>query len=179
MLPLNCSLFIVVPGWAEYVKPFAEESKFWFAIWCSAGKPDSGSLYDVMLFSKRQFKYAVRRLKRANDRMQNDKFIQSILSNSSINIFKVMKKARGNSNNISSRIDDQVGADNIASKFANIYQKLYNQHCPGDDLAQLEHDITQGLGDKGLIDVNRISTDIVKKALNQMKTGKNDAMLTV
>ena len=50
----------VVPGWFEYVKPYAEECKFWFAIWSSAGKPDSGSLHDVMVLTKRQYKYAIR-----------------------------------------------------------------------------------------------------------------------
>ena len=168
----------VVPGWAEYVKPYAQESKFWSAIWCSAGKPDYGALYDAMMFSRRQFKYAVRRLKRANDKMKNDKFIQSILRGGS-NIFTEIKKARGKNNNISSRIDDQVGAENIARKFANIYQKLYNQHTPGGELVQLEQEITENLGAKDLIDADRISVDVVQKALKQMKAGKNDAIFDI
>ena len=167
-----------VPGWTEYVQPYAQENKFWFSVWCSAGKPDSGALFDVMMFSKRQFKYAVRRLKKANDKMQNDRFIQSILRGGS-NIFKEIKKTRGNNNSISSRIDDEVGAENIARKFANIYQRLYNQHTLGDDLAQLEHDVTKNLSDKDLIDVDRISVDIVQKALKQMKAGKNDAIYDI
>ena len=32
---------------------------------------------------------------------------------------------------------------------------------------------------KDLIDADRISTDIVQKALKQMKTAKNDAMLDI
>ena len=168
----------IVPGWSEYVRPYAQESKFWYALWCSAGKPDSGHLHDVMVLTKRQYKYAVRRLKRANDKMQNDKFVQSILTGD-INIFKEIKKVRGNNSNVSSRIDDQVGASNIANKFANIYQNLYNRHNLGDDFAQLENEISEGLGDKDLIDADRITVDIIQKALKQMKTGKNDAVVDI
>ena len=49
-----------------------------------------------MMFSKRQFKYAVGRPKKVNDKMQNDRLIQSILRFGS-NIFKGIKKTRGNS----------------------------------------------------------------------------------
>ena len=94
--------------------------------------------------------------------MQNDKFVQSILTGD-INIFKEIKKVRGKNSNISSRIDDQVGASNIANKFASIYQNLYNKHNPGDDFTQLENEISEGLGDKDLIDADRISVDIIEK----------------
>ena len=36
------------PGWNEYVKPFSDESRFWFDVWSSAGKPRSGELYAIM-----------------------------------------------------------------------------------------------------------------------------------
>ena len=49
----------VVPGWTQYVKPFSEDSKFWCATWQSAGQPQAGALYQAMLYSKRQYKYAV------------------------------------------------------------------------------------------------------------------------
>ena len=38
----NSSNFTVTPGWSEYVKPFCEESKFWFSVWQSAGHPARG-----------------------------------------------------------------------------------------------------------------------------------------
>ena len=62
----------VTPGWSEHVRPYSEESKFWFATWKSAGSPSEGELYNLMLYTKRQYRYAIRRLKGANDRIQND-----------------------------------------------------------------------------------------------------------
>ena len=58
----------VVPGWSEYVKPYSEESKFWAATWRSASKPRAGALFQAMQHSKQQYKYAIRRLKRANNK---------------------------------------------------------------------------------------------------------------
>ena len=81
-----------VPGWNEYVKPFSDESKFWCATWCSAGQPRAGSLYDIMIYSKRQYKHAIRRLKRANNDIQNDKFVNCLLSNGpNSNIFQAIR----------------------------------------------------------------------------------------
>ena len=165
----------VVPGWSEYVKPYAEDSRFWCAVWHSAGKPRGGAVYEAMLLSKRQYKYAVRRLKKANDKIQNDKFVQSILAGG-INIFREIKKVRGNCSSFSSRIDEQVGPTDISNKFATIYEELYNQHDHGDDFQQLNHEITEDLSDSNLIDADKITVELVEKALKQMKTGKNDAI---
>ena len=99
---------------------------FWFSMWLSVGKPDCGEVYWNMRHSKNQYKYAVRRLRRAKSQIQNDKFVSSIIEGK-VNIFKEIKKYRGNSSTISSRIDEEVGAENIANHFATIYRDLYNK----------------------------------------------------
>ena len=78
---------------------------------------------------------------------------------------------------ISSRIDDEVGASNIATKFARIYRSLYNQHDLGVGFVQLEREISEGLCERDVIDADRITVDIIKKALKQMKNKKKDALL--
>ena len=110
-----------VPGWNEHVKPFKSESKFWHSVWVSAGCPNQGDLYNVMKSSKQQYKYAVRRLKRASDKLQGDKFVQELLKGG-CNIFTEIKKFRGISKTCSSTIDGEVGASNISNHFADIYQ---------------------------------------------------------
>ena len=62
----------VTPGWSQYVGPFKKDSKFWYSIWLSAGRPISGVLFDIMRKTKLQYKYAVRRLKRVNNRMEQN-----------------------------------------------------------------------------------------------------------
>ena len=93
-----------------------------------------------------------------------------------VNIFSEIKKFRGNIKNFSSRIDDQIGSKNIANKFAEIYSQLYNQHEPHDDLALLEMEIRESVGPHSISDVDKITVDIVKRALKQMKKGKNDSL---
>ena len=102
-----------ISGWNEYVKPYAMESDFWYQVWVSAGKPINGDLFYNMKHSKRQFKFAVRRLKRCSDTIQSDKFISSLLDGG-VNLFDEIRKFRGSRQTYSSRI---VGSRNIANHF--------------------------------------------------------------
>ena len=107
------------------MKPFAEESKFWHSVWLSMGKPINCYQFEMMKKTKHAYKYAIRRLKKCNDRMKDDQFIQSALERNSC-IFDELKKQRGSAKKISSRIDNAVGAKNIANHFSSIFRKLYN-----------------------------------------------------
>ena len=68
-----------IAGWNQYVKPYADECDFWHKVWTSAGKPIGDYLYHKMKQSKRQFKFAVWRLKHCRDSIQSNKFITSLL----------------------------------------------------------------------------------------------------
>ena len=165
----------IIPGWSEYVKPYSEDSNFWYAIWLSAGKPNQGHLYDAMMKSKCQYKYAVRRLKRANQSIQNDKFVQGVLGGG-VDIFSEIKKFRGVTRNCSSRIDDQVGSKNIANRFADIYSELYSRHEHGADFEEMVADIDAKVENDSIADLDKLNISVVKKALKLMKSGKNDAI---
>ena len=78
-------------GWSEYVAPYANESKFWYSVWSAAGRPLYGDIFVNMRYSKRQFRYAVRRLKRCQNRLQNDKFLVGLLSGNG-NLFKEIRE---------------------------------------------------------------------------------------
>ena len=47
------------------MKPYKDESLFWNGVWRAAGCPEVGELYEINRQAKMQYKYAVRRLKRA------------------------------------------------------------------------------------------------------------------
>ena len=101
-------------GWSEFVTPFAEENKFWHAVWESAGKPREGQLFEIMKKNKCRYKYAIRRIKKANQSIQNDKFIQGLLQGGA-SIFDEIKRFRGQINGCSSMIDNEVGSQNIVT----------------------------------------------------------------
>ena len=111
-----------VAGWSEHVKPYADESKFWDSVWQSMGSPTHGDVFNNMRSSKNQYKKAVRRLKRVNDKIIGNKFLASVIEGD-CNIFQEIRKLRGSSTTYSSRIDNEVGSSNIANHFANIYSE--------------------------------------------------------
>ena len=100
----------------------------------------SGSIYENMRVSRRQFKYAVRRLKRCNDQIQNEKFISGIIK-SGRNIFDEVRKFRGSNLTVSSRIDEEVGASNIAEHFATRYKALYKNVENGQKLDEIHQNL--------------------------------------
>ena len=83
-----------IPGWNDQIKPYADDCKFWNQVWLAAGKPVEGELYTNMRVSRRQFKFAVRRLKRCQEKVQNEKFLQCVMANDG-DVFQEMKKLRG------------------------------------------------------------------------------------
>ena len=132
-----------------------------------------------MKSSKGQYKYAVRRLQRVNDKIQNDKFVQSILKGG-VNIFDEIKKYRGSSKQCSSRVDEEIGASNIADHFASIYSKLYNQdEQHGQLFEEMCQEVNAGVSEDSLDIVDRIDEELVTKALKMMKSSKNDALFDI
>ena len=162
------------PGWAEYVKPYCEESKFWSSVWSSSGKPNTGPLFELMKHSRNQYKYAARRLKRVNDKIQNDKFVKHILKGG-CNIFREIRKYRGSSRQCSSRIDDEVGASDIAGHFAQIYGNLYNRSEHDDAFEEMCDKVSADLDESSNDSIERINEELVWKALKMMKSSKRDA----
>ena len=90
----------------------------------SSGKLLNGQVFQLMKSSKHQFRYAIRRLQKAQNNLQRDKFMTKILKGGS-GIFDEIKKFRGHSKKCSSTIDGEVGSTNIANLFANIYIKTF------------------------------------------------------
>ena len=169
----------VVAGWTEHVKPYAEDSKFWGSIWASMGKPNSGDCFEMMKNSKRQYKYAVRRLKKVNDKIRNDKFVASLLGGGTTNIFKEIRKIRGTGTTCSSRIDEEVGRSAIANHFASIYNELYNRVDSGSELDNVRDSIEIKITGDSVTQLDRVNEDAVRDALKVMKANKQDGVFNI
>ena len=162
-----------VPGWKEFVQPFYEESKFWHSLWVSAGKPAQGQLLLLMRQSKHQYKYALRRVQRASNKIQDDKFANELLKGG-VNIFQEIKKFRGKITTCSSTIE--VGATNIANHFATIYSKLYNQGDVWDEINDLKEQLDKEITIREQYEVQRVTEAVVIQGLKLMKSGKSDSI---
>ena len=178
-LPKTCSGKNIkgnsIPGWTEFVKPYADESKFWHSLWLSQGKPLGGYVYECMKRSKHGYKYAIRRLKKCNDKIQNEKFISGLIGQGK-NIFEEIRKIRGSRNTFSSRIDQVVGSDEIAQHFAGTYSKLYNRVKNGHELLSLAKTIDDNVNETSLSDLDRVNEELIRKALHKLKPNKRDSL---
>ena len=162
------------PGWNDLVKPYKDEALHWRSLWLCAGRPNSSPLYYNMKSSKAQYKYAVRRLKKSAEQIQNSKFLESLLDGKSGNIYKEIKKFRGEQKTVSSRIDDEVGSENIANHFAFKYSDLYSKCNLGKKFDSLKKNIENSLCEQDQAEVFMIDENIVKEAIKKMKGGKAD-----
>ena len=165
-------------GWNEYVKPFSDESRFWFNVWASAGKPHQGELFAIMKTKKLQYKYAVRRLKRCSDIIKNEKLLESLV-NKDRNIFDEIKKLRKKKMGLSSRIDDKVSPDDIATHFSDIYMKLFNNVVNDESFEHVEKLIHDKTDHSSISAIKAIDKVTIRDAIEAMKSDKRDAVFNV
>ena len=49
-----------LPGWKENIAPLKRDSRFWHAVWISAGRPTTGALHLVMCHARAKYHRAVK-----------------------------------------------------------------------------------------------------------------------
>ena len=102
----------------------------------------------------------------------NNKIIQNCLENDN-DLFSEIKKHRGKT------IDEEVTIDgkseeDIPATFATIYENLFNREKDDDKINQLLNDIENNLGENDLKEVGKINPNVVKEAVEKLKTNKSD-----
>ena len=91
-------------------------------------------------------------------------------------IFDEISKLRAKVKCSSSRIDDEVGSENIASHFAEIYSVLYNRVENGTKLDEVSDRINAGIDEMSRGQLDRVDDNLIKTALKRMKSNKRDAI---
>ena len=66
------------------------------------------------------------------------------------------------------------GKRNVSESFANVYQNLYNSAGDKEEISKLLVQVNEHIGDLSISDVNMVSSEIVRKAANEVKPDKND-----
>ena len=112
-------------GWKDYVEPFQRNAQFWYSIWLSAGKPINTELHRIMKRAKNIFHYQVRRCRRVEDYLKNNKIDENCLENDT-DLFEEIKKQRKVGSDDDVTIDGAAGKD-IPNEFAKVYKELYHR----------------------------------------------------
>ena len=69
----------VMPGWNDHVKVIRQSAYFWNNVWTECGCPRSGVIFELRNKTKRECKYAIRRAKRRQMHIANEKTWQCSL----------------------------------------------------------------------------------------------------
>ena len=112
------------PGWNEFVRPAREKLLLWHNIWTNAGRPKTGTLADIMRWTRAAYHYAIRRIKREEDDIVKERFAATITSDQNRDFWTEVQKIANKTAGTSATVDGISEPDRIAELFANKYQSL-------------------------------------------------------
>lgn len=161
-----------IPGWKEYVEPYQDQAHFWHSIWVSAGKPINTELHNLMKKTRNEYHFKIRKCKRLEKLIINRKLIENCFEND-LDIFAEIKKARKTPPEIVNFIDGSTG-DEIPNTFGTVYSELFNRIDDDHNLKSIKEEINRNLSETELKEIEKIDKDIIKEALNKIKTNKSD-----
>ena len=159
-------------GWKTYVEPYQEKARFWYSIWLSAGKPLNTVLHNIMKKNRNQFHYQIRKCKRVENFLINQKLIENCLDDNN-DLFKEIKRQRGPDTSENVTIDGASG-DNIPNKFAEVYEELYNRENDEESVSAMLDSINIKLGEDSFEEIDKINSNLIKEAVKNIQASKSD-----
>ena len=132
-------------------------------------------LHNLMKKTRNQFHYQIRKCKRVEDSIKNQKLLANGLE-SDMDLFKEIKRHRGKETEELVTIDGATGKD-IPNKFAEVYEELYNREEDKENLEELLQNINARIGNESHIQINKVNPSLIKEALDKIKSNKSDPLL--
>lgn len=166
---------LVKPGWLEQVKPIRDDMLFWHSVWMSAGKPQNTELHKIYQHLRHQYHYAIRKLKNQENEIRKQKLLNQCVEGKVNDILAELKHQRNHKPDAVNKIDGTEGATKISEHFKSLYEEIYNHHGENGELNQTIH---EKIKNSDLIWVEKITPDLVEKAISKLSSDKNDELLT-
>ena len=164
-----------IPGWNEAARLYKSKANFWHKVWCDAGSPSSGVLFQIKKASKCRFKYEVRRLKRQQLHQRRRRMASALASSNSRNFWKEVQsvnKAHRRKTPAAPVVDGIHGDADIAKHFANKLQSLLTSASVSTSDSILDH-CSCDLPDQDF-QIPLVSVECVHPAFIRLKRHKND-----
>ena len=165
-----------LPGWGEEVRPHQQESIHWHRLWIREGRPSTGPIHDTMVRTRTQYHYAVRRCKRQSDETRARKLFEASLKGDT-DLLSEMKKVRSGGGGREELPENVAGADSeeeIVDRFRTVYSTLYNCADTKPGMEDLKSRIKDMITTEAIHDVNKVTSEVVKKVVLSMKARKSD-----
>ena len=131
---------ISIPGWKTEVKPYKDLSIYWGHLWKVNGRPNTGWIYDNYTAARKQYHYAVLRVKNLRRHYQAERLIEASM-NGDVKLLKEMKTIKKGQGPANGELPEHVGgADGeqaIAEMFKESYKNLFNSAPSKTEMEEL------------------------------------------
>ena len=168
---------MTIPGWKTEVKPYRDDSLYWGNLWRQAGRPTTGWLHEVYAKVRRQYHLAVLRVKRRRKEHQAEELLVAAMEGdvALLKQMKIIKKGSSAANcELPDTVDGAVGEDNIAEKFKQSYESLYNSSPSGAEMSKLKSALQDLISMASKEEVDKVTGCVVKEAVSKLKAKKTD-----
>ena len=156
--------------WDEVVQ-YKNNSYFWFQVWVSCGRPLNSEVHKVMKRTRNVYHYMIRKCMKAEENMKRSKLLSACLGDGG-DLFDEIKKLRSTKRVVATSIDGENS--DIAGHFGKIYSELYNSAEDEAEMQDVKLKVDKAVNSASLVDVDKITPEVVKKAAHKLKSGKSD-----
>ena len=166
-----------LPGWNKEVSELQQKSRYSYRVWIANGKPNQGPIHHEKLRSQSVFRQAIRKIKRNSKKYQAEALVEAALQGD-LNLMKEMKRiksGKGSMDELPNCVDGAEGELEIANKFKEVYESLYNSADSEAEMKKVK-DIIHGMikAEDPEPEIRKITGEIVKEAITKMKPHKMD-----
>ena len=126
--------------------------------------------------TRNQYHYAVRKVKKLAEEIRARELLTASLGGD-VNLLKEMKKIRGNNKgneNLPDNVEGAEGQEEVVEKFREVYETLYNSAESSASVQLIKERLANTIGPESLLEVNKVTGEMVKKAATRIKPGKSD-----
>ena len=103
-----------------------QTANFWYRLWEDAGHPSSGVLFQIKKNTKTRYMYEIRRLKRRQNVLLQDKFASLFASKKNDDFWSQIRQFNRSRPSPASSVDNVSGDVNIANLFASKFANVLN-----------------------------------------------------
>jgi exonuclease III len=110
-------------GWDNEINDLKRRAMFWHDMWKENGRPHNGVVADIRRHTRAKYHYAVRRLKKNQDKVAADKLAESLRGKNSTEFWKDIKKIKGSGSILPNTMDNVEGKEATCKLFAEKFKK--------------------------------------------------------
>ena len=170
------SSHVRLPGWNENVEPLKQDAKFWYSIWLSAGRPQTGALHSVMVGTRIKYRCAVRKTQQIANKSKAVSLLEAAERGDKA-LLSRMKSVMGSKKSpqeMPASLEGEVGEAEILDKFRTLYEQLYNSCSTSRELDGLLLDLKEKINCLAEGEVSKVTSQVVQRACQRMNPGKQD-----